>query len=599
MTACFHVLRRFTVMPSRKSSRASMVKTIAIRCVWQDAIQTLNTLQSNAETLAKIASTRDSRRHLNIPHMINYLKRCDIEVPDLEKLSVIHISGTKGKGSTSAFCESILRHHGYKTGMFSSPHLVTVNERFRLNGRPVAKDLFSQYFWEVYNKLEATKYQVKGDPDAREMPAYFSFLTVMACHMFLEEDVDVAIFEVGIGGEYDSTNFLQAPVVCGVTSLGLDHTSVLGDTIDKIAWQKAGIFKRNVPAVTVPQPAAAMNVLLNRTKEKGASLYVTPSLDSYTSGREPVHLGIAGNMQQFNATLAMQLCRIWMDNHKKDLSKRKWICDQSELHEWEKIPKLDSTVLTEEMRNGLSKCYWPGRNQILSRPGVTYYMDGAHTIESIQQQCMEWFQQASKKEASKHKGRVCRILVFNATRDRNSTALLSILKPLNFDAAVFCPNLAFTGNVGNAPDQINRTVTKEKQLNYSLVNKEIWDHINAHSKDVPPASSHNSTSDNPELIDSALHNGALNSDQIDLNSNNCNSKDLPSEGSAESHAFPCILQALFWAGQGRDTTVKLPADVDIPPVSDKLQGSAHIQILVTGSMHLVGGALGLLNPELW
>ncbi|XP_067661824.1 folylpolyglutamate synthase, mitochondrial-like isoform X3 [Haliotis asinina] len=562
---------------------------------YKDAIQTLNTLQSNAETLAKIASTRDSRRHLNIPHMINYLKRCDIEVPDLDKLQVIHISGTKGKGSTSAFCESILRHHGYKTGMFSSPHLVTVNERFRLNGRPVAKDLFSQYFWEVYNKLDTTKHQVEGDPDARQMPAYFSFLTVMACHMFLKENVDVAIFEVGIGGEYDSTNFLQSPVVCGVTSLGLDHTSVLGDTIDKIAWQKAGIFKRNVPAVTVPQPPAAMSVLLNRTKEKGASLYVTPSLDSYNNG-ESVHLGIAGSMQRYNATLALQLCRIWLDNHRKDFSKRKWICDQSDLHDWEKIPSLDGIVLTEEMRNGLSKCYWPGRNQVLSRPGVTYYLDGAHTIESIQQ-CMEWFLQASRKEASKRKGRVCRILVFNATRDRNSTAMLSILKPLNFDAAVFCPNLAFTGTVSNTPDQINRTVTKEKQLSFSQVNKKIWDQINAQSDETPQSS--NSTTNKPNIIDSAVQNGALNANQFDLNRNNCNSNEIPSEGSAESHAFPCILQALYWAGQGRDTNVKLPTDADIPPISDKLQDSTHIQILITGSLHLVGGALGLLNPDLW
>ncbi|XP_046547713.1 LOW QUALITY PROTEIN: folylpolyglutamate synthase, mitochondrial-like [Haliotis rubra] len=528
-----------------------MVKSVPVRHVWRDAIQTLNTLQSNAETLAKIATTRDSRRHLNIPHMINYLKRCDIEVPDLDKLQVIHISGTKGKGSTSAFCESILRHHGYKTGMFSSPHLVTVNERFRLNGRPVAKDLFSQYFWEVYNKLDTTKHQVEGDPDARQMPAYFSFLTVMACHMFLKENVDVAIFEVGIGGEYDSTNFLQSPVVCGVTSLGLDHTSVLGDTIDKIAWQKAGIFKVIMNG--------SMSVLLNRTKEKGASLYVTPSLDSYNNG-EPVHLGIAGNMQRYNATLALQLCRIWLDNHRKDLSKRKWICDQSDLHEWEKIPSLESTVLTEEMRNESS---------------------GVWCLTELN---------------FSHRGRVCRILVFNATRDRNSTALLSILKPLNFDAAVFCPNLAFTGNVSNTPDQINRTVTKEKQLSFSQVNKTIWDQINAYRDDTPQPS--NSTSDKPNFIDSSVQNGALNTNQFDLNRNNCNSNDIPSR-EVRSHT-PSLVSSRRCIGQVKVATPRSSCPLMLTfPISDKLQDSTHIQILVTGSLHLVGGALGLLNPDLW
>ncbi|XP_048245606.1 folylpolyglutamate synthase, mitochondrial-like [Haliotis rufescens] len=277
-------------------------------CYNMDTMKALDTLRTNADVIAKIVTAGDAHCRLNTQHMISYLNRCDIKVDDVEKLRVIHVSGTKGKGSTCAFCESILRHHGYKTGMFSSPHLVTIHERFRLNGNPVSEDLFCKCFWEVYNKLEATKPQVEGESEDCPMPDYFSFLTVMACHMFLEEDVDVAIFEVGMGGEYDSTNFLQSPVVCGVTSLGLDHTEVLGDTIDKIAWHKAGIFKRNVPAVTVMQPADAMMVLFHKAREKGASLYVAPPPDN--SETEEVHLGIAGRVQRSNAALALQLCRI-------------------------------------------------------------------------------------------------------------------------------------------------------------------------------------------------------------------------------------------------------------------------------------------------
>nr|KAG5699968.1 hypothetical protein BaRGS_001787 [Batillaria attramentaria] len=110
-----------------------------------------------------------------------------------------------------------------------------------------------------------------SDDYCGDMPFYFSFLTVMSLYVFVREAVNVAILEVGIGGEYDSTNVVQRPVVCGVTSLDLDHTNLLGNTLDKIAWQKAGIFKSGVPAITVPQSTDSVrDVMLKRAKEKGA-----------------------------------------------------------------------------------------------------------------------------------------------------------------------------------------------------------------------------------------------------------------------------------------------------------------------------------------
>lgn len=158
-----------------------------------------------------------------------YIHRCGIKIQDLEnKLSVIHVSGTKGKGSTCAFCESILRHHGYRTGFFSSPHLISVRERIKINGQPVSKQEFSNYFWEIYGKLQQNKvikyyrfilksyvlfnlewnFQKMEQNDA-VMPTYFMFLTLMAFKIFLEKKLDVVILEVGIGGEYDFTNILR------------------------------------------------------------------------------------------------------------------------------------------------------------------------------------------------------------------------------------------------------------------------------------------------------------------------------------------------------------------------------------------------------
>ncbi|XP_014674852.1 PREDICTED: uncharacterized protein LOC106814969 [Priapulus caudatus] len=206
----------------------------------KDAIRCLNSLQTNAETLARIRKEggRDVQR--NIPDMITFAQRAGITLDALDKLNVIHVSGTKGKGSTCAFTESILRQYGYKTGLFTSPHLVETRERIRINGLPIEKKLFASYFFEVYNRLINTKNQ--HDPEVG-MPAYFRFLTLMSLYVFVEQKVDVAILECGIGGTYDCTNIVRKPVVCGVSSLGIDHVSLLGDTVEKIAWHKAGIFK--------------------------------------------------------------------------------------------------------------------------------------------------------------------------------------------------------------------------------------------------------------------------------------------------------------------------------------------------------------------
>jgi folylpolyglutamate synthase len=154
-------------------------------------------------------------------------------------LKIIHIAGTKGKGSTGAFCESILRNQGMKTGLFTSPHLIEVRERIRIGGKPLDRQKFGEYFFDCWKRVESSP---ETSP-SNIMPNYFRFLTLMAFHVFLEENVDVAIIEVGIGGYNDPTNFVPIPYVCGITSLGYDHTNILGTSLADIAWHKAGIFK--------------------------------------------------------------------------------------------------------------------------------------------------------------------------------------------------------------------------------------------------------------------------------------------------------------------------------------------------------------------
>lgn len=177
-------------------------------------------------------------------------------------MNLIHISGTKGKGSTSSLTQSIIRNYPgdkpIKTGLFTSPHLVAVRERIRINGAPISEALFAKYSQDVWERLEATKEEALAEIEASnkdakaalrntrehpDKPIYFRYLTLVALHAFIQEKVDCAILEVGVGGEYDSTNIIEKPIVCGITALGLDHVSVLGNTIDQIAWHKAGIIK--------------------------------------------------------------------------------------------------------------------------------------------------------------------------------------------------------------------------------------------------------------------------------------------------------------------------------------------------------------------
>lgn len=260
-------------------------------------------MQTNAENIQQaIEKERSSNASRSLEKTRYYLSLIGIEPEELNQLRVVHVAGTKGKGSTCAFVESILRHCGYKTGFYSSPHLVVARERIRLDGIPISEEKFAHYFTFVYNQIREKK-----SPDV-PMPAYFNFMTVMAFHIFLMEKVDVAVLEVGIGGEYDCTNVVPKPIVTGVTSLDLDHTKLLGEKIEQIAWQKAGIFKENVAAFTVKQNEKAMQVLRQRANEKNASLYVVPSWSIYPQSQS-TKLGINGKLHCCHLCL-IKLCSL-------------------------------------------------------------------------------------------------------------------------------------------------------------------------------------------------------------------------------------------------------------------------------------------------
>ncbi|XP_065428109.1 folylpolyglutamate synthase, mitochondrial isoform X2 [Chrysemys picta bellii] len=410
----------------------------------EDAIRTLNTLQTNANYLEQVKRERGDPQ-VQLEAMKGFLERSGLKVEDLDQLNIIHVTGTKGKGSTCAFTERILRNYGLKTGFYSSPHLVQVRERIRINGQPISKELFSKYFWQVYNRLEETK-----DPGHASMPAYFRFLTIMAFHVFLQEKVDLAVVEVGIGGAYDCTNIIRKPIVCGVSSLGIDHTSILGDTIEKIAWQKGGIFKPGVPAFTVPQPERPLEVLRERARESPCPLYLCPDLEAFEEDDKALQLGLAGEHQRSNATLALQLSRAWLQQQGyQGTGELKDLQPGAELLGKRPVPLAPAFRPSGSMVQGLQDTEWLGRTQVLQHGAVTWFIDGAHTTSSVQA-CVRWFRQAALNEEKPVDGSELRVLLFNATGDRDMGALLKLLVPCRFDYAVFCPNFTEVSAVGNA-----------------------------------------------------------------------------------------------------------------------------------------------------
>ena len=371
------------------------------------------------------------------------------------KLRFIHLAGTNGKGSTAAFCESCLRVSGRRTGLYTSPHLVSVRERIQVNRVPISEDDFALGMQTIRQALKSL--------DENEA-TFFEIMTLLALWYFEREKVDIVVWETGLGGRLDATNIVH-PGVCIITNIGLDHQQYLGETLREIASEKAGIIKAGVPVVSAVTEDEAEDVIRERARELGCELSLIRrdfKLEDLglRQGKQlaridghDYELGLLGAHQIGNAACAIEALRLW--SHRSS---------------GQPIPTEN------DLARGLAETMWPGRFEILSEKPLIV-LDGAHNSTGMKCLVKAWQVFLQSRSVTGTLGTEARThLVFASVADKDIAEMAQLLRPLarrvslvrlanerSADPAVLAP--AFSG----LPCALYNSVT---ELWQSLVNVE-------------------------------------------------------------------------------------------------------------------------------
>jgi dihydrofolate synthase / folylpolyglutamate synthase len=302
--------------------------------------------------------------------------------PD-KQLRFIHVAGTNGKGSVCAMLESIYRHAGLHVGLFTSPHLVAFGERIQINRQMISETDIVRLVIEMQEKLK----QLPTD----QHPTLFEFVTVMALQYFAEQQCDLVIWETGLGGRLDSTNIVT-PIASVITNIALDHTQWLGDTLAKIAFEKAGIIKSGIPVLTAVDTPEALAVIRQVAAEKQAQLTIvgTSKISAF-----PYKLSLLGGHQKENAALALAVVQ-------------------------EMRPQLPIT--DDALTQGFATVHWPGRLQLVTlASGQRILIDGAHNADGMTL-LRETLQESFAGEKP--------VLLMGALADKDWRAMCELIAPL-------------------------------------------------------------------------------------------------------------------------------------------------------------------------
>lgn len=327
-----------------------------------------------------------------------------------EKLRTVHIGGTNGKGSVAALCASVLQSAGYRVGLYTSPHLVSYCERIQINGAPITEDEFADIADELMPIADSMT----------DTPTQFEFLTALAFLYFARRKIDIAVIEVGLAGRFDATNVVT-PLVSVLTNVELDHTDLLGGTIEQIAWEEAGIAKSAVPLVTGERKPSALEIIARECTAVGAPLIcareraraldfswehqefaidLSPS-PSPQRGGEGVRVKFLGGYQRENLNVALEALEVL---------------------------RQTLEISPEALRAGLEQAYWPGRFEVVhKRPYIV--LDGAHNPHAAR---------ALREDVRRYREKYAlqkSTLLFGVLRDKAYQAMAEILFP-EFDEIV-------------------------------------------------------------------------------------------------------------------------------------------------------------------
>ncbi len=324
-----------------------------------------------------------------------------------QKYPSVHIAGTNGKGSTAAFLESILRHAGYHTGLYTSPHLERINERMRVDGQEIPDTSFASVFSRIHKIIE----ELLAAGTLRAHTTFFECVTAIAFEYFAESGVEFAIFETGLGGRLDSTNIVT-PEVSVITRIDFDHENFLGHSLPEIAAEKAGIIKPGVPVVIAEQREEARKVFLTKAHESHAPVIEIPetfTIDSLqiVEGRARATVREVRSEAQFK--IAPQLAgRFQLQNA---------------LNAFAAIRVLQAAgvrISDSDVENGITAAVWPGRiEKIHANPDI--YLDGAHNPSAARELAAFLAENLPRRKI---------IMIFGALRDKAVDEIAGILFPL-------------------------------------------------------------------------------------------------------------------------------------------------------------------------
>ncbi|MCE5258664.1 MAG: bifunctional folylpolyglutamate synthase/dihydrofolate synthase [Chloroflexi bacterium] len=279
-----------------------------------------------------------------------------------QRYPAVHIAGTKGKGSVTAFVESVLRAAGYRTGMYTSPHLHTFRERIRIMGEPASEEQICRWM-DTLQPILATRPEV----------TVFEAITALAMFGFAESPIEIGVFEVGIGGRLDATNVL-APLVSIITPISLDHIGVLGNTIAAIAHEKAGIIKPGVPVVSSPQTAEALEVIRQVSAQRSSRLDYVPDKISWQMTSANLQ-GQWFTLQRCETPSQSRFFIPLLGEHQLENAATAFAAVDALRHFGINIPD-------EAIERGFRDVQWPGRMEVLSE-GPLVVVDGAHNEHSL------------------------------------------------------------------------------------------------------------------------------------------------------------------------------------------------------------------------